>query len=241
MKNRWMVLPLLLPISAAMAQDNSGLSKEQIAAKLNGVEASHVGDSPVQGVYEVAIGSNVAYVTTDGRYLLQGELYDLQTNENLTELTRSSARVDVLADVDPDTMLVFSPEASQVKHTITIFTDVDCGYCRQFHREIDQVNALGIRVNYLSYPRTGPDTESWFKAERVWCADDRNDALTRAKAGGEMPDEAACGTNPVAMHFELGHQVGVRGTPAIYSANGDWLGGYLPPQALLERLDELSE
>jgi thiol:disulfide interchange protein DsbC len=160
----------------------------------------------------------------------------LLTNQNLTEKTRSMSRVDLLSSVDPKDMIVFSPKG-EVKHTITIFTDIDCGYCRQFHREIDQVNALGIEVHYLFYPRTGPDTESWAKAEKVWCASDHNAALTRAKLGGTVP-EASCDETPVGAHYELGQEVGVRGTPAVYSASGEHIGGYLPPATLAKLLDE---
>ena len=117
-------------------------------------------------------------------------------------------------------MIVFSPPDGKVKHTITIFTDIDCGYCRQFHREIDKVTALGIEVRYLFFPRTGPNTESWTKADDVWCAADHNAALTRAKLGGEVP-EATCGNTPVEAHYALGKRIGVRGTPAVFSETGE--------------------
>jgi thiol:disulfide interchange protein DsbC len=175
-------------------------------------------------------------VSTDGRFVLQGELYDLDSSENLTERTRAAARVDVLAAVDPANAIVFAPRAENVKHRITIFTDIDCGYCRQFHREIDKVNALGVEVRYLFFPRTGPDTESWTKADRVWCAADRKAALTKAKLGGAVPEET-CEATPVEEHYNLGHLVGVRGTPAVFSETGELLGGYLTPTELVELLD----
>ena len=240
MNKNWIALSLILAARLAGAQEGAPLSKEDLAATLNGVEARDISDSPVAGVYQVAVGTEVAYVTSDGRYLLEGELYDLKTNSNLTEQTREKARVDVLASVDPATMIVFAPADGQVKHTITVFTDVDCGYCRQFHRDIAEVNALGIEVHYLFYPRTGPDTESWAKAEKVWCSADRNAALTRAKLGGSLPD-ATCGDTPVAAHYDLGRRVGLRGTPAIYSSTGEHLGGYLPPATLIRVLDESAQ
>jgi thiol:disulfide interchange protein DsbC len=236
-KNNWIAVSLILAAPLAGAQESTPLSKEELAATLKGVEVGDISDSPVAGVYQVAVGAEVAYVTTDGRYLLEGELYDLKTNSNLTEQTRAKARIDVLASVDPATMIVFAPENGEVKHTITIFTDVDCGYCRQFHRDIAEVNALGIEVHYLFYPRTGPDSESWAKAEKVWCSADRNAALTRAKLGGSLPD-ATCEDSPVAAHYDLGRRVGLRGTPAIYSSSGEHLGGYLPPETLVRVLDE---
>jgi len=235
----WLVLPLGIVLSAAMADDVE-LSKEELASKLSGVEVGDISESPLQGVYQISVGQNVGYVTADGRYLLQGELWDLETSENLTESFLASERAPLLAGVDTQSMLVFSPEDGEAKHTITIFTDIDCGYCRQFHREIEQVNALGVEVHYLFYPRTGPDTESWAKADKVWCASDRNTAYTRATLGGSVPD-SSCEDTPVAGHYDLGHQVGVRGTPAIFTETGENIGGYLTPTALIELLDELSQ
>jgi thiol:disulfide interchange protein DsbC len=239
-KNIRIAVTLILAAPLAGAQEGTPLSKEELAATLKGVEVSDISPSPVPGVYEVAVGAEVAYVTSDGRYLLEGEIYDLKTNDNLTEQTRAKARVGLLAGVDPATMIVFRPQEGEVKHSITVFTDVDCGYCRQFHREIAEVNALGIEVHYLFYPRTGPDSESWAKAEKVWCSADRNAALTRAKLGGSLPD-ATCGDTPVAAHYALGRRVGLRGTPAIYSSTGEHLGGYLPPATLARVLDESAQ
>jgi thiol:disulfide interchange protein DsbC len=236
-ETKWIALSFALAATHGVAQESDQLTREDLAAKLKGVEASDISDSPVPGVYQVSVGARVAYVTTDGRYLLEGELYDLATNENLTETTRAATRVDLLGSVDSDHMIVFSPPNGEVKHTITVFTDIDCGYCRQFHREIAEVNALGIEVHYLFYPRTGPDTESWAKADKVWCAEDRNSALTRAKLGGSVPD-LTCAETPVGAHYDLGHQVGVRGTPAIFAESGELLGGYLPPATLAMRLEE---
>lgn len=230
-----------IALSFAAATASYAQTKEEIASKLNGVSASDISDSPISGVYQVQLGSRVAYVTADGNFLMQGELYDLRTSQNLTEHARAAARVEMIKSVPRDQMIVFAPPEGETKYVITIFTDVDCGYCRQFHREIDKVNALGIEVHYLFYPRTGPDTESWYKAEKVWCAgpDHRKEALTRAKLGGAVPEDA-CQDNPVSTHYNLGQEVGVRGTPAIVAANGEIIGGYMPPATLLETLQSLS-
>lgn len=229
---------LVAVCTSAVAEDT--LSREDIAAKLPGVEVSDITDSPLAGFYQIALGAEIAYVSTDGRYVLQGELFDLETSRNLTEMTRSGARVAMLAEVDPASMIVFSPTDVPVRHTVTIFTDVDCGYCRQFHRDIDKVTAMGIEVHYLFYPRSGPDTDSWSKADTVWCSDDRNSALTQAKLGVRLP-EARCESTPVDDHFSLGMRVGLRGTPAVYTASGELIGGYLSPTALAERLEELAD
>ena len=238
MKTGWLfaTLPLIMP--AAFAQDAALPTREEIAARLKGVEASDLTDSVLDGFYEVTVDSRVGYISVDGRFLIEGEVYDLETSSNVTEASRAAARVGLLEDVDPAQMIVFTPTDRPVEHTITIFTDVDCGYCRQFHREIEQVLALGVEVHYLFYPRTGPDTESWSKAERVWCAADQQTALTNAKLGGPIPD-LGCTDNPVAAQYDLGHQVGVTGTPSIYTAGGVHIGGYLPPDQLLAKLNQL--
>ncbi len=227
-------LPLGLAAACASADE---LTKEELASQLNGITVEDISDAPIPGLYQVAVGANVAYVTKDGRYIIRGDIYDAETSANVSEETRARARATMLGSVDPEKMIVFKPAKGEVKHTITIFTDVDCGYCRQFHREIDKVNALGIEVHYLFYPRTGPNTESWTKADEVWCAPDRNSALTRAKLGGEIPNGPACAT-PVEEHYELGQRIGVRGTPAIFSESGELIGGYLPPASLAKVLDD---
>ena len=229
-----LALPLGFAAGAASAQE---ITKEELASRLNGISASDITDAPIPGMYEVAVGANVAYVTKDGRYIIRGDIIDVETSANVSEETRARARATMLGSVDPASMIVFKPANGPVKHTVTIFTDVDCGYCRQFHREIEKVTALGIEVHYLFYPRTGPNTESWTKADEVWCAAERNSALTRAKLGGSLPNAPACAT-PVADHFELGQRIGVRGTPAIFNEAGDLIGGYLPPATLAKVLDD---
>jgi thiol:disulfide interchange protein DsbC len=229
-----MTLPFAAAVVGASAQT---LTKEELASRLNGIAVEDISDSPIPGLYQVAVGANVAYVTKDGRYIIRGDIYDAETSTNVSEETRAHARVSMLESVDPESMIVFKPANGVVKHKITIFTDIDCGYCRQFHREIDKVTALGIEVHYLFYPRTGPNTESWTKADQVWCAPNHNQALTRAKLGGEIPDGPSCST-PVESHYALGQRIGVRGTPAVFSDTGELIGGYLPPADLAKILDD---
>jgi thiol:disulfide interchange protein DsbC len=237
-KHRTLVALIALPLGlAAVAASAQELTKEELASRLNGIEAKDITDAPIAGMYQVAVGANVAYVTKDGRYIIRGDIINVETSANVSEETRARARAAMLGSVDPATMIVFKPANGAVKHTVTIFTDVDCGYCRQFHREIDKVTALGIEVHYLFYPRTGPNTESWTKAEEVWCAPDHNSALTRAKLGGSLPENHSCAT-PVADQYDLGQRIGVRGTPAIFNEAGDLIGGYLPPATLAKVLDD---
>jgi thiol:disulfide interchange protein DsbC len=193
--------------------------------------------SPIAGIYEFMQGADISYLTADGKYFIDGNLYDMKSRDNLTEALRAHARVALIGAVPESEMLIFSP--ANPKYTITVFTDVDCAYCRKLHSEMAELNRLGIRVRYMFYPRSGPGTESWKKAEVVWCSPNRNDALTRAKAGAALDMNRTCSPTPVKREYELGESLGVRGTPAIVTDNGDYISGYLPPRELVEQLKEL--
>jgi len=193
--------------------------------------------SQIPGVYEIIQGADVSYLTADGKYFLDGNLYDMDTHVNLTEELRTRARVAMINAVPESQMVIFGPKNPQ--YTITVFTDVDCAYCRQLHKDMAELNRLGVRVRYMFYPRTGPNTESWKKAEVVWCSADRNEALTRAKAGAVLDLTKTCATTPVAREYALGQSIGVRGTPAILTENGDYLAGYSPPRELVQQIKDL--
>lgn len=208
--------------------------REALARALAGVEAHDIQPSPIGGLFEVTLGPMVAYVTEDARYVLHGDLIELETRTNLTETRRSAARARAMAAIDETEMIVFSTKDPSQR--ITVFTDVDCGYCRRFHAEIEELQKSGIEVRYLFYPRTGPDTESWRKAEAIWCAEDRHQALTRAKLGEEI-DAEGCATEVVSRHYELGRSVRLQGTPAVVTERGRLITGYLPAKRLVEELE----
>jgi thiol:disulfide interchange protein DsbC len=201
-------------------------------AKLEDLRAS-----PIPGIYEFMQGAEISYLTTDGKYFIDGNVYDMKSRDNLTEALRTHARIALINAVPESEMLIFSP--ANPKYTITVFTDVDCAYCRKLHSQMAELNRLGIRVRYMFFPRTGPGTESWRKAEVVWCSSNRNDALTRAKAGATLDMNKICAPTPVKREYELGENIGVRGTPAIVTENGDYISGYMEPHELLDQLKEL--
>jgi thiol:disulfide interchange protein DsbC len=202
-----------------------------------GTKVDDLAPSPIPGVYQFVQGAEVSYLTADGKYYLDGNVYDMATRANLTEVLRSRARVALISAVPETEMLIFSPK--NPLYTITVFTDVDCQYCRKLHSDMAELNKLGVRVRYLFYPRTGPNTESWRKAEVVWCSADRNDTLTFAKTGGQLDMNKTCGPTPVAREYALGQSLGVRGTPAIVTESGDFINGYMPPRDLLQAIKQL--
>jgi len=209
--------------------------RARVVSKLQGASPADVAMSPIPGLYEVTMGGLIAYVSADGKYLLSGNVYDLDSQVNLTASRRNAARAKALAAVSESNMIVFGP--ANAKMTVTVFTDIDCGYCRKFHSQIADVNKAGVRVRYMMYPSTGPDTESWRKAEQVWCAADRREALTRAKRG-EAPKGKACGDAAIKSQYELGADLGVEGTPAVFTQNGDYIGGFLAAPELVQAIQE---
>jgi thiol:disulfide interchange protein DsbC len=204
-----------------------------VAAHLPGAHPGDLRTTPIPGIYEFRQGAELVYVTADGRYGFAGDLYRLADRNNLSDARRRELRLDLLRAVPESSMVVFAPP--QTKYTITVFTDVDCTYCRALHKQIAEYNRLGVKVRYLFFPRSGPNTESWSKAEQVWCSADRPAALTQAKLGVALKT-AVCKPNPVAEQYALGRSIGLTGTPGIVTESGDLLPGYAPPDELVQEL-----
>jgi thiol:disulfide interchange protein DsbC len=221
------------PVMPGAATTSKSDPRAAIVSKIEGLKLEDVRITPVNGVYEITRGSEISYTSADGRYVILGDMYDIDADANISETRRRGIRAGMINNVPESEMLVFSPK--DPKYTITVFTDIDCGYCRRLHSQIAEYNRLGIRVRYLFFPRSGPDTDSWHKAESVWCATNRNDALTRAK-NDEVINSAKCPAGIVARDYELGHKLGVEGTPAIFLASGEMLPGYAPPGQLVKYL-----
>lgn len=209
--------------------------RAKMDAMFDAIEPENVNPSPIDGWFTIQQGSIVAYVSDDGRYLLQGDLIDLDTQVNLSEQSRSSARRDLISTVEDDDAILFSPV--DIKYSVTVFTDIDCGYCRKLHSQIDEYLGAGIEVRYLLYPRNGPASESWSTSEDVWCAKDRNEALTLAKLDRGFAS-LQCDASAISDHYGLGRDIGLTGTPAIVLDDGTLISGYLPPAQLSKRLQQ---
>ena len=218
-------LALLLVAPVALTQSAPKPDVRAEIARRMEVKLEDVVPAPIPGLYEIRSGSDVGYVSVDGRFYIDGDIFDMGSRDNLTEAVREQGRLDLLAKVSDADAIVFSPRGP-VKHTLTVFTDIDCPYCRRMHAEMAELNRLGIRVRYLMFPRSGPDTDSWHKAEAVWCSADRRDALTRAKKG-EVIKAPAC-KSKVGEQYALGRKIGIHGTPAIITDKGEYVDHYMP-------------
>jgi len=207
--------------------------RTEIARRLD-VPVTAVRDSVVAGLYEIANGGEVIYVTADGRYALKGDIYDTDRGRNVTDLRRNEARQGLLRALPDDETVIFAP--SKPRYTVTVFTDVECKFCRMFHNEIAEYNRLGVKVRYAFYPRPGPGTDAWRKAESVWCASNRQDSLTKAIQGVDSGIAKPGCRTPVARTYDLGKTLGMLGTPGIFTERGEYISGYRPPAQLVESL-----
>lgn len=196
-----------------------------------------ISPSPIEGLYEVQIDGNILYISADGNYLVQGHLIDLTSKEDLTDAKLAKIRQAILKNLDPDQFIAFT--APEEKYKVFVFTDIDCGYCRKLHDQIDGYLQLGITVQYLFYPRAGKGSLSYNKAVAVWCAADRHAAITASKNGDDIPMKTC--DNPVDAHMQLGVQFQVQGTPMIVSESGVIFPGYVPPEALAESLARIGD
>lgn len=225
--------------SPAFAVDDEVKARisESLKTLVPNTEISSVSPSPVPGLYRVIVDGQVLYMSKDGRYLVQGSVYDVKQRKDLTANVMAGIRHKLLADVEPASMITFAPPKDKIRHEVTVFTDIDCGYCRKLHSQIEEYNEYGIAVHYMFFPRAGLNSHSYDKAVSVWCAEDQKAALTNAKQGTE-PKPLQC-DNPVKAQYQLGRQVGITGTPGIIAEDGTLLPGYLPPATLVQRLDAL--
>lgn len=247
---RFMVLPGVLvalvlaagPVSAQTgSDDNLEEVTERITERLQEIdpqlEPERVEPSPLPGIYRIVVQGQIAYISADGRYLIQGDVMDLETRESVSAGTERQLRRERIEAHGEENMIVYRPEG-ETRHTVTVFTDIDCPYCRRFHRNMDAYLERGIAVRYIQMPRAGVGSGSYHKAVGVWCADDRRAAMDRAKGGAEI-ERREC-DNPVETQLELARSLGVNATPTIVAEDGMVHRGYVPPDELAARLGDES-
>ncbi|MCA1779751.1 MAG: thioredoxin fold domain-containing protein [Xanthomonadaceae bacterium] len=194
-----------------------------------------IAESPLAGVLQVRLGSEILYMSDDGRYLLQGRMLDLETRQDLTDAAMSGVRKELVSGINGDSLISYGSDDSDFE--VIVFTDVDCGYCRRLHEQVTEYNDAGIQIRYAAFPRAGVGSQTHEKMVSVWCAADPHSAMDLAKAG-ETPAPAEC-ESPVTDLYKVGQAIGVTGTPALVTRAGDLIPGYVPPQDLRTRLQQI--
>jgi thiol:disulfide interchange protein DsbC len=219
----------------AAADKDFDAVQEKVRTLVPNAKTIAVSETPIAGLLQVQINSEIVYVTENGQYLLQGQIMDIDTRTNITDQAKSGIRVGLLAALKQDEQISFTPENPQ--YDLLVFTDIDCGYCRKLHNQMKEYNEEGIAIHYMAFPRAGIGSASYDKFVSVWCADDQQTALTLAKQG-EEPEPQKC-PNPIADQYEIGVEVGVTGTPALVTTDGLLIPGYVPPAQLRQRLESM--
>lgn len=231
---------LLLALSmqaGAQVIDKAERIKQRLLSSRPDLPITSVTATEAPGLYAVELSvGEVLYATEGGEYFVLGSLFQVKPDGlvNLTEEALNVTRKELLAGVEAKDTIVFPSTSGETKSVLHVFTDIDCGYCRKLHKEIKQINALGIEVRYLAYPRAGLGSPSYGKLVTAWCAKDRNLALTELKNGDTVSSETC--DNPVAAQYQLGGSMGVTGTPALVTSDGRLIPGYMPAQRLAREL-----
>ena len=235
---RLLLFIFILVFSSDTKSDELLISSKINAVLPDGMSVQSIKESQIENLFIVDIGDlQPIYASKNGEFFFYGELYAVKGNtlQNTTKDEINLKRKSILDEaLSKDDFISF--KSKNEKYRVTIFTDVDCGYCRKFHNEIKDFNDLGITVNYVAFPRSGLDSISYNKIVTAWCSEDPKSTLTKMKQGKDV-QLSLCQDHPVETHFLLGQKIGITGTPAIIKSNGELLPGYLPPEELLNRLN----
>jgi len=224
---------LVAPFAGALADDKDTIT-ENLRQHMPGIPIDSLQATPAEGIYELISGGQVAYVTADGKYLIAGDLIDIEQRENLTQAKQNEQRVARLAELPADRKLVY-PAEGKTKHSITVLTDPTCPFCDKLHAEVPALQAAGVEVNYILTPRQGPGSKGFEISSRTLCADDPKQALDGAMKGGSV-DAQACHDDVVRENMALSNELGMRGTPYTILPNGSALPGYRPANVMLEAI-----
>lgn len=236
-----LALPALIWTGFAYA-DNAGVEQLRtiLAEEHPGVSVDTVRPTPIDDFFEITSGGNIFYMSGDGRFVLRGELLDLAENRNLTAERKGGLSHDLVESLGEETMVVYEPRSGPSRHTITVFTDTTCGFCQRLHEELlPVIDQERIKLRYVMFPRAGVDAGSAETLRRIWCADDPQDAMTRAKRQQSVPARDNSCQPPVEAHFTMGQRIGVSGTPyLLLNDDGPVFAGYRPADELIRMLEQ---
>jgi len=225
---------LLVLSSIVHGNNHSPMLKDKIKHLFSDEEDISISQSPIKGLIQVIVGNQVIYFSEDGAKAIKGEIIDIETERNLTDEVKNRIRSETLKNINETELVSFKAKRKKKLEKIFVFTDVDCGYCQKFHQEIPNLNAKGVDVHYLAFPRGGMESEGAKKLKAVWCSKDRAKSMTRAKQN-KIVEFKEC-DNPVEKHFNIGLSMGIFGTPAVYSESGNELGGYMTAGQVVKKL-----
>ena len=234
MKNSFISFILIFSVLVSASQENIREGLKNILP--DGAVIEQIEPSPIPGIYAVYYGDlQPIYVTQDGSFFIYGDIYKININSisNITEKSVAERRKLILQNIPSEELISF--KSSNEQFSVIVFTDVDCGYCRKLHNQIDEYNSLGISINYAAFPRSGIGTSAFTKMVGAWCSDNPKDSMTKLKNNLTL-DISFCENQPVSKQYIIGKKLGVDGTPSFFSMDGEMFPGYIEPEELLLRL-----
>ena len=227
---------LLTCASAASALESTTDNKitDLLKSRLGGMEVEAPSATPADGIYQTRFGTKFAYLTGNGRYVFIGDMIDLQSQVNLTELSRRSVAKEAIAAIAVEDLAVY-PAKDETKAVLNVFTDTSCPYCQKLHEEVPELQKAGIEVRYIPFPRGGARGPGYKVLRQVWCGKDKTETMDIAKEvkSGELPSENCDDASIVDKGYTLGNEVGVTGTPALFTESGQKFDGYVPYKQLI--------
>lgn len=234
---RTLSLALLLGNSAAHAFDREAVERG-IKSMAPQVSIDDIRQSPVPGWAEVRIGAQILYVSADGKHLLNGSLYATDTHEDLSERSKAQVRSELLGDLPKEALISFAPAAPQAR--VTVFTAIDCGYCKQLHQQMASYHELGIAIDYVLIARSADGTPAELTTRGLHCADDPASAFENALLGRPVAPAAACPATGYEAGRTMAQRLGINSTPTFVFADGTVGPGYISAADLQTKLQTIA-
>lgn len=234
LRRAWTVLAACL-LATGAAQANEAVIRKNLAERMpNLPKIDEVQKTPVAGLWEVRIGTDILYTDAEGQYIIQGDVFDAKARQNLTQ-----ARIDKLTAFDVPNLplkdaIAFKQGTGARK--LVVFGDPNCGYCKRLERELASLPDVTI-YNFV-YPVLGPDSDA--KSRAIWCSKDAMKTWRAWMLDGVVPPRAMgrCDTAPIERTIAFGQKYRINGTPAIIFENGERVPGAMSGADLAKRLDE---
>ena len=220
-------------LALVAAQADEATARKNLESRLPMLgKIDEISKTPMAGLWEVRVGSEIYYTDAEGNYLIHGNLIDTKAQKNLTE-----ERQEKLNAVDFDSLPTkdaFVVVRGNGKRKIAVFQDPNCPYCKRFEKDLQKVDNVTIYM-YL-YPILGENSVE--KSKQIWCSRDKGKVWQDWMVKDQPipgPGPASCDTSAIARNLEFGKKIRISGTPTLFFADGTRVPGAIPA-AQVEKL-----
>ena len=216
----WLAAGLLV-LGTAQAQEAA--IRKNLSERLPTIpKIDEVSKTPMNGLYEVRMGSDIMYTDAEGNFLIQGNLFDVKQKRNLTE-----ERMDKLSAVPFDQLPLknaFTQVRGNGKRKLVVFADPNCGFCKRFEKDLQKLD--NVTISHVLYPILGEDSR--IKSKNIWCAKDKAKVWNDWMVNGVTPPAASCDTAGIEANVDYGRKNRITGTPTLFFADGTRVVGAVP-------------